>query len=77
MNQLNEQQLIEIKNILQQFTHPTLQKDLIAMNAFKKAELGNEVLRIEMTMPFAWNTAFAVLKAETEEKLKELTRARG
>ncbi len=36
MNQLNEQQLVEIKAILQQFSHPTLQKDLIALNAFKK-----------------------------------------
>lgn len=36
MNQLTELQLVEIKNILQQFAHPTLQKDLVALNAFKK-----------------------------------------
>lgn len=47
MNQLNEQQLVEIKAILQQFSHPTLQKDLIALNAFKKAELGAIFLELK------------------------------
>ncbi|MEG9499122.1 iron-sulfur cluster carrier protein ApbC [Mannheimia indoligenes] len=77
MNQLTEPQLVEIKNILQQFAHPTLQKDLVALNAFKKAELGGGILRIEITMPFAWNSGFAALKAETEEKLKQATAASG
>ena len=75
MNQLNEQQLSEIKFVLQNFTHPTLQKDLIALNAFKKAELGAGILRLEFTMPFAWNSGFEALKAETEAKLKQITAA--
>lgn len=77
MNQLNEQQLVEIKAVLQQFSHPTLQKDLIALNAFKKAELGGDILRIEITMPFAWNSGFETLKAETEAKLKQVTGSSG
>lgn len=77
MNLLTEQQLVEIKTVLQAFSHPTLQKDLISLNAFKKAELGGETLRIELTMPFAWNSGFEVLKAETEEKLKVITGASG
>lgn len=77
MNLLSEQQLVEIKAILQGFSHPTLQKDLIALNAFKKAELGGETLRIELTMPFAWNSGFEALKAATEEKLKAATGASG
>lgn len=77
MNLLSEQQLVEIKAILQGFSHPTLQKDLIALNAFKKAELGGETLRIELTMPFAWNSGFEALKAATEEKLKATTGASG
>ena len=40
MNQLTEQQLNDIKFVLQNFTHETLQKDLIALNTLKKAELG-------------------------------------
>lgn len=77
MNLLTEQQLVEIKAILQGFSHPTLQKDLIALNAFKKAELGGDILRIELTMPFAWNSGFEALKAETEERLKAASGASG
>lgn len=77
MNQLTEQQLNDIRFVLQNFEHPTLQKDLIALNAFKKAELGAGILRLELTMPFAWNTGFEALKAETEEKLKQIANASG
>lgn len=75
MNLLSEQQLVEIKAILQAFSHPTLKKDLINLNAFKKAELGGDTLRIELTMPFAWNSGFAQLKRETEEQLKQISGA--
>ena len=75
MNQLTEQQLNDIKFVLQNFTHETLQKDLIALNTLKKAELGAGILRLEFTMPFAWNTGFEALKQATEAKLKELTGA--
>lgn len=77
MNLLSEVQLAEIRGILQQFSHETLKKDLIALNAFKKAELGGETLRLELTMPFAWNSGFEALKAETEEKLKAVSGASG
>lgn len=76
MNQLTEQQLSEIKALLQQFSHFTLQKDLISLNALKKAELGGGVLRLELQMPFAWETGFAQLKAELAEKLQQLTACR-
>lgn len=77
MNQLNEQQLAEIKTIFQQFCHSTLQKDLVALNALKKAELGGGILRIELVMPFAWNSGFEQLKTSLEPKLKALTGASG
>lgn len=77
MNQLNEQQLAEIKTIFQQFRHSTLQKDLVALNAFKKAELGGGVLRIELVMPFAWNSGAEQMKAELEPALKAITGASG
>lgn len=76
MNQLTEQQVAEIKQILQAFQHITLKQDLIALNAFKKAELGGDTLRIELVMPFAWQSGFNALKAETESKLKALTNAK-
>lgn len=75
MNQLTEQQVAEIKKILQDFQHITLKQDLIALNAFKKTELGGDTLRIELVMPFAWQSGFNALKAETEAKLKALTNA--
>ncbi|OOH92091.1 Fe-S-binding ATPase [Pasteurellaceae bacterium 15-036681] len=77
MNNLNEQQLAEIKGIFQGFNHSTLQKDLITLGAFKKAELGGETLRIELQLPFAWNSAFEKLKVETEAKLKQISGASG
>ncbi|OOS00317.1 Fe-S-binding ATPase [Haemophilus paracuniculus] len=77
MNQLTEQQLAEIRAVLQNFSHPTLKKDLIELNALKKAELGAGILRLELTMPFAWNSGFEALQAETSEKLKQITNASG
>lgn len=77
MNQLNEQQLADIKRILKEFQHPTLKKDLVTFNALKKVELGGGILRLELTMPFAWNSGFATLKTETEDKLKAVANASG
>lgn len=75
MNVLTEQQFAEIKAVLQGFTHPTLQKDLITLNALKKVELGGNTLRLELSMPFAWNSGFEALKAETHEKLQAVSGA--
>ena len=72
MNQLTEQQLSDIQFLFKNFTHPTLEKDLISINAFKKAELGMGILRLEFVMPFAWNTGFEALKQATESKLREI-----
>ncbi|KDD80874.1 iron-sulfur cluster carrier protein ApbC [Glaesserella parasuis] len=77
MNQLTEQQLAGVKSVLQGFQHSTLQKDLIALNALKKAELGGGILRLEFTLPFAWNCGFEQLKSTTEAKLKEISGASG
>lgn len=75
MNQLTEQQFIEIKEVLKSFQHLTLQKDLVSLNAFKKAELAMGILRIELVMPFAWNSAFEELKERVTPPLLEITSA--
>lgn len=75
MNQLTEQQLLEIQAILKQFQHFSLQKDLLALNALKKVELAGGILRLELTMPFAWQMGFEALKNETEAALKHATQA--
>ena len=56
---LTEQQKEHIVRLFKNFQHPTLQKDLISLNTLKKAEKGGDTLRVELSMPFAWNTAFA------------------
>lgn len=81
MNILNEQQLTEpllaeIKAILADFSHPTLQKNLLEINALRKVELGGTTLRIELVLPFAWNSGFNALQQATEEKLKQIVQAK-
>lgn len=70
---LTEQQKEHIVQLFKNFQHPTLQKDLISLNTLKKAEKGGDTLRVELSMPFAWNTAFAELKDALTEPLKAAT----
>ncbi|EHK90306.1 iron-sulfur cluster carrier protein ApbC [Aggregatibacter actinomycetemcomitans] len=72
---LTEQQKERIVRLFKDFQHPTLQKDLISLNTLKKAEKGGDTLRIELTMPFAWNTAFADLKNALTVPLKQVADA--
>ena len=67
---LTEQQKEHIVRLFKNFQHPTLQKDLISLNTLKKAEKGGDTLRVELSMPFAWNTAFAELKNTLTKPLK-------
>lgn len=66
---LNDSQKEAIQNIFKQFQHSSLQKDLVALNAIKKIEKGGSTLRVEIQMPFAWNSAFEQLKSELTELL--------
>ncbi|MGY4677115.1 iron-sulfur cluster carrier protein ApbC [Pasteurella sp. P03HT] len=66
---LNDSQKEAIQNIFEQFQHPSLQKDLVALNAIKKIEKGGNTLRVEIQMPFAWNTGFEQLKSALTESL--------
>ncbi|MGC7560303.1 iron-sulfur cluster carrier protein ApbC [Pasteurella sp. PK-2025] len=66
---LTESQKNAIQTTLQQFQHPSLQKDLIALNAVKKIEKGGETLRIELSMPFAWKSGFEQLKQDVHTAL--------
>ncbi len=71
--QFSQNLTVEQQNALtqcfQQFQHSSLQKDLLALNAIKKIEKGGEVLRIELILPFAWNTGIAQLQTELEKDL--------
>lgn len=57
------------------FQHPSLQRDLIKLSAVKKIEKIDQQLNIKLSLPFAWNTAFAQLKAELSQKLMAIVAA--
>lgn len=63
---------MEAKQILETFTHPTLQKNLVALGAVKRCEYVDESLSIHLTMPFAWGLAFEELKAKLTPELLKL-----
>ena len=67
---LTEQQKEQIVQLFKNFQHATLKKDLISLNTLKKVEKGGNTLRVELSMPFAWNTAFAELKDALTAPLK-------
>ncbi|MDO5054103.1 MAG: iron-sulfur cluster carrier protein ApbC [Pasteurella oralis] len=73
---LTDNQKQAIQKQFEQFQHPSLQKDLIALNAVKKIEKDGEILRIEITMPFAWNTAFEQLKETLSANLLAYSESR-
>ncbi|NUF50022.1 iron-sulfur cluster carrier protein ApbC [Gilliamella sp. ESL0250] len=63
---------IEVKKILENFTHATLQKNLLELGALTKCEIFNQHLSINLTMPFAWQNAFDELKKIATPKLLKL-----
>lgn len=63
---------MEAKKILENFTHPTLSKNLIELGAVKRCEIDNQVLSIHLTLPFAWQAAFDALKHQTTPMLLKL-----
>lgn len=63
---------IEVKKILENFTHPTLQKNLFELGAVQKNEITNHSLSINLTMPFVWQSGFDDLKKTITPKLLKL-----
>lgn len=72
---LTAEQQNRITELFQQFKHTSLQKNLIALKAVRKVEKGNDILCIELVMPFAWNSAFEQLQQSLTEQLKATTEA--
>jgi ATP-binding protein involved in chromosome partitioning len=64
-----------VTGVLATFRHSTLQKDLPAMKALHHCVLMDEVLHIDLTLPFAWNSGFDALKEETSSELLRVTGA--
>ncbi|MCX8655842.1 iron-sulfur cluster carrier protein ApbC [Gilliamella sp. B2894] len=64
---------MEARKILENFTHPTLQKNLIELGAVKTCEIEDQILVIKLVMPFAWQVAFDELKSAVTPQLLKLT----
>ncbi|KGQ71051.1 sodium:proton antiporter [Chelonobacter oris] len=72
---LSDAQKTQIEQRIADFRDPTLQKNLIELKALKKVELGGNTLRLELTLPFAWNGAFERLKTALETDLLAISGA--
>lgn len=63
-----------VKSALANFTHFTLQKNLIAMDALIDCQIVNDQLKIDLCMPFAWNSGFSLLKQALTPQLLAMTK---
>lgn len=64
-----------VTGVLAAFRHSTLQKDLNAIKALHHCVLMDDVLHIDLTLPFAWKSGFEILKEETSGELLRVTGA--
>lgn len=69
---MEAQTKVQIENCLKNFTHPTLQKDLVTLGAIKKCDLINGCLTIDLVMPFVWQTPFMALQSAVTPQLLKL-----
>ncbi|PIJ50568.1 Fe-S-binding ATPase [Erwinia sp. OLTSP20] len=58
------------------FEHPTLEHNLTSLKALHHCALIDEVLHLELTMPFAWQQGFEQLQAQLSGELLRLSGAR-
>ncbi|MCK3657644.1 sodium:proton antiporter [Pasteurellaceae bacterium Pebbles2] len=75
-NNFSLEQQAQFELAFKSFQHYSLQKDLLALNAVKKIEKGGNTLRVELQMPFAWNSGFEQLKTALSEQLLALADAK-
>lgn len=57
------------------FEHPTLQRNLTSLKALHHVALMDNTLHIELVMPFAWQSGFALLKDQCSADLLRITGA--
>ncbi|GKX56056.1 iron-sulfur cluster carrier protein [Leminorella grimontii] len=58
------------------FNHPTLKKSLVEIKALHHCALLDNVLHVELHMPFAWHSGFEALKAAKADELLKATGAK-
>ena len=65
----------QVSAVVAAFQHPTLQQDLIRLQALHHVALLENVLHIELLLPFAWQSGFESLQEETSGTLCQITGA--
>lgn len=65
----------QVEKILSTFIHPTLKHNLLALHALQHCALLDNVLHIEIQMPFAWRSGFEALKNAKQDELLVLSGA--
>ncbi|MFS1537984.1 MAG: iron-sulfur cluster carrier protein ApbC [Candidatus Phlomobacter fragariae] len=62
----------QVSEVLDAFSHPTLRSNLSALKALYHCVLLDDVLHIELVMPFAWKTPFKLLIEQQTPKLRKI-----
>ncbi|MGY2913903.1 iron-sulfur cluster carrier protein ApbC [Ewingella americana] len=65
-----------VASVLTTFTHSTLQKDLVSIKAVHHCALLDNVLHLDLTLPFVWQSGFDALKEQTSAELLRVTGAK-
>ncbi|WP_392563503.1 iron-sulfur cluster carrier protein ApbC [Orbus wheelerorum] len=68
--------LSQVNALLAAFTHVTLHKNLLELNAIKQCEIIGDRLSIKLVMPFAWQSAYEQLKQTVTVELLKLTKTK-
>ncbi|RLM03113.1 Fe-S-binding ATPase [Gibbsiella quercinecans] len=65
-----------VADVLAAFEHPTLKNNLSTLKAIHHCALLDDVLYVELLMPFAWQSGFAALQDQTSAELLRVTGAK-
>lgn len=65
----------KVSTVLASFTHPTLKRNLISIKALHHCAMLDNVLHVELVMPFVWKGSFQALISEKTAELKKITGA--
>ena len=66
----------KVSGVLSTFEHPTLKRNLLSLKALHQCAMIDDVLHIELVMPFVWKKPFQQLIEEKTAELRNMTGAK-
>lgn len=66
----------KVSGVLSTFEHPTLKRNLLSLKALHQCAMIDDVLHIELVMPFVWKKPFQTLIEEKTAELRNITGAK-